>query len=553
MTENTHSVSVLEPPNQTQAKALVTPAPASEKKPGLWPWLVQSGPTFLVLVLLAGLAYWGHHTGWTMPKFEALFGGGEQSNGDWCAEHSVPESICVECDESLLPRLKSAWCRTHGVHACPFERPDLAQVKNPPPVTKDDLDRAQRALDLKERSENNSKCKMHQRRLQLASEEVLNKMGIDILPVAYAPIVETVVASGEITFEQPRVAPLASPVAGRVWYVTEKGQIGAVVQRGNVLAVIDAVEVGKAKAEFLQAFAQLDLRAKSLDNIKDAVAKGAISQARFLELDTAMREGQIRLLGAQQALVNLGLPIRTQDIKGMAPENLARYMQFLGIPDVLAKRLDAETTSANLFPILAPRDGIVTAAKTVPGEVVDPTKTLFVVADTSQMWLILNVRNEDVKYLKTRDAKAGKPGQTVKFRPDGSAEDVTGELVWKSTQVDEKTRTVQFRAELPNPNGTLLANTFGMGHVVLREEKNAVVIPNESLHWEGDCNIVFVRDKNFLEPGAPKVFHVRTVRPGVKTATYTEIIAGLLPGEVVATKNSASLRAELRKNSLGAG
>ena len=44
-----------------------------------------------------------------------------------------------------------------------------------------------------------------------------------------------------------------------------------------------------------------------------------------------------------------------------------------------------------------------------------------------------------------------------------------------------------------------------------------------------------------------------TVRPGVKNGDYTEIIAGLLPGEVIATKNSAVLRAELLKNSLGDG
>ena len=104
----------------------------------------------------------------------------------------------------------------------------------------------------------------------------------------------------------------------------------------------------------------------------------------------------------------------------------------------------------------------------------------------------------------------------MKFRPDGSKTDVNGELIWKSTQVDEKTRTVQFRAELPNPDGSLLANTFGTGHIVLREEKKAVVVPNEAVHWEGDCHVVFVRDKNFSREGAPKVFHVRTVRPGVK-------------------------------------
>jgi cobalt-zinc-cadmium efflux system membrane fusion protein len=64
---------------------------------------------------------------------------------------------------------------------------------------------------------------------------------------------------------------------------------------------------------------------------------------------------------------------------------------------------------------------------------------------------------------------------------------------------------------------------------------------------------VFVRDKNFLHEGAPKVFHVRKVRPGARDDKYTEIIAGVLPGEVVATKGSGTLRGELLKNNLGEG
>ena len=49
------------------------------------------------------------------------------------------------------------------------------------------------------------------------------------------------------------------------------------------------------------------------------------------------------------------------------------------------------------------------------------------------------------------------------------------------------------------------------------------------------------------------MFHVRTVRLGAKNEKFTEIIAGVLPGEVVATKGSDVLRAELLKNNLGEG
>lgn len=556
-------ITMIEPPAKANSSSIATPIDSS-KSPDTWlAWLGRSGPTLLVFVLLGGVAYLGHHTGWTIPKFADLFSRSNSEKNDWCEEHSVPESICVECNESLMPRPKSTWCPIHGVHNCPFERPELAQVKVTPTISKDDLDRAKRALDLKDRKENSKNCKQHLRRIQFASDDIVKKMGIDVMPVSREPIFESVSASGEIIAAQPLVAPVSAPVAGRVALITEKGIIGTKVKRGDVLALLDAVEVGKAKAELLQAYAQTDLRKKTVDLLTPLTSQGVVPQSRVREADLALRESRIRLLGAQQALNNMGLPIQVEEGMSVSVEQLAQRLHFFGIPPEIASGLDAKTMTANLMPITAPRDGIVTAAKMALGEMADPGKPLFIVSDTSRMWLVLNVRSEDVEYLRIRDPETGFQGQAVKFRADGSKKVVEGKLVWKSTDVDEKTRTVQYRAELPNPSGLLLANTFGTGQIVLRaegrsslndpEERDAIVVPTEAIHWEGDCHIVFVRDKNFLASDGLKVFHVRSVRPGVTNGPNTEIIAAVLPGEVVATKNSGSLRAELLKNNLGAG
>jgi hypothetical protein len=88
---------------------------------------------------------------------------------------------------------------------------------------------------------------------------------------------------------------------------------------------------------------------------------------------------------------------------------------------------------------------------------------------------------------------------------------------------------------------------------VLREETDAIVIPNEAIHWDGCCHVVFVRDKHFFEPNSPKFFHVRKVRLGAQEGDHTEVIAGLVPTEVIASKNSVVLEAQLLKSNLGAG
>jgi cobalt-zinc-cadmium efflux system membrane fusion protein len=163
------------------------------------------------------------------------------------------------------------------------------------------------------------------------------------------------------------------------------------------------------------------------------------------------------------------------------------------------------------------------------------------------LWLNLNVRQADARYVTY--------GQKVLFSPSDSVNEPEdqGTVSWISTGADDVTRTVKVRVDLPNEDGRLRANTFGTGRIVLREEPKAIVVPSEAIHWDGTCNIVFVRDKDFFKKDAPKIFHVRSVRTGVKDGDSTEIIAGLLPGEVVASKNSVILEAQLLKANLGAG
>ena len=550
MTEKARTVGPLALPQAEWAQPQHAPV---GPRGGFLGWLTgRAVPNLLILFALGALAYWGHHNGWKLPRFAELAGGAGEGKDDWCAEHSVPESECVECNPGLLPRAQSyGWCKAHGVHECPLEHPDVAQVKYTPRVTQDDLDRARRALEFAVRPANSPKCKLHQRRIQFASDQAVARAGVEVAAAWEAPVTESVPANGEITYDPTRVARLSSRVPGTVWRVLK--EVGQPVREGEVLALVDAAEVGRAKAEYLQAFAQLRLRSVTVERMTPLVREGNTSEAVYRAAEAALEEGRIRLLAARQALVNLGLPIRDEELKELATEEVARRVQFLGLPEALAKALDAKTTTANLVPVTAPLDGVVVDRKVVPGEQVGAAKALFVVADTRRMWLTLQVRQEDARLLRARDAHSGAPGQTVRFLPGGADQEVAGEVVWVSTAVDEKTRTVQARADLADPDGRLRANTFGSGRVILREEKRAVVVPSEAVQWEGDCHVVFVRDKNFEEKGAPKVFHTRTVRPGARDGAVTEIIAGVLPGEMVVARGSGLLRSELLKNNLGEG
>ena len=74
------------------------------------------------------------------------------------------------------------------------------------------------------------------------------------------------------------------------------------------------------------------------------------------------------------------------------------------------------------------------------------------------------------------------------------------------------------------------------------------LLPRRCYPFEGQCVAVH----SFSRP-ASQSSRWRSVRPGVVEGDTTEIIAGVIPGEVIAAKNSMVLEAQLLKSNLGAG
>lgn len=523
----------------------------------------RHGPTLAVLVALAATAYWGHRTGWKAPQVAALWSRAAPAKEDWCDAHNVPDSRCISCHPELagadakdwckehgVPESKctvchpeiltkgeaSDWCKEHGVpeSQCTLCHPEIAVKGEPPPAaasTTVTLDPTAKV------APNPLTCQSHALRVQFASPAAVGKAGLTLAAVEERPMAATVTGNGEITYDQTRLARVSSRVPGIVWRVEK--EIGQAVRQGEFLALVDSVEVGRAKAEFLQTIAFLDLKEKTLQRIRSSTESGFRTQGELQEAEAALRDARIRLFNAQQALANLGLPIRLEEVTGLADEQLAERVRFLGLPEALTQRSDRSPTTATLLPLISPADGVVIAVDVVAGEVIESAKPLLVVADTRRMWARVDVRLENAARLAL--------GQAVHFRPDGNPEETAvGAIAWISTAVDEKTRTLRVRANLENPNGRLRAGAFGSARIVVREAAAAIAVPDEAVHWEGCCHVVFVRLTD-------EIFQTRKVRLGVKSGGFTEVLVGLLPGEVVATAGSHVLKSEIQKSRLGAG
>jgi len=456
--------------------------------------------SMLVLVVLGGIAVWGHITHWQFGGHaHAADGAHDEAAAD---PHAPPHAPASPSGDHAAPAAASPPSALGELGPATVEASPVAPA-----------------------------------RVKFDSAEGVRRAGIQTLAVEHQALDEYVEGVGVVGYDQTKRAQLSCRVTGFVWRV--EVYLGEPVKKDAVLAIVDSSEVGRLKAELLQSLAQVEVRTQIRKSLDASVS--AANHIRRVELE--LREAKTSLYNAQQNLANLGLRIHADDLLPLNEEQRARRLRFLGLPESITAELDPELTTANLIPLTAPFDGIVIGHEITIGEIVAPEKAQMEIADTTQMWITMDLHQEHAIRLAT--------GQELSFTTDGAPIDVQSQISWISTEVDERTRTVAVRAVVDNPliegenpqyggQRLLRANTFGKGRVRVREKPSALVVPNLAVQWDEGKYFVFVRV-------ADDTFEARPVELGTVTDKSTEIVAGLKPGDVIATIGSHVLKSEIQQ------
>jgi len=529
---------------------------------------------------------------------------------DWCAEHGVPESVCTRCDPGLAAKFKAAddWCAEHGLpeSQCalcdPAVKTKWAALR---PRASDDggvdigggirLERGRRLLT----GANDALCQVDLLRVRFVDRSIVEKAGIRTAPATLRRISATIEVPAEVEFDQTRVAQVTPQVGGVVREALVNA--GDQVDVGALLAVIESSELGEAKSRFIElrakhALAQADYdRARQIHEGAQQLLAVCTAEASFEELSAKL--GEVRVGEAKSKLLrahaNLLLARTTeqrarqllarqvsseQDYEqarsawaatqaefwalrediAFASErdylNAARELQvartvlqaaerklhILGLSHEQIATLAGESDETlSRYVLRSPLAGRVIQRRVAVGELVDQTTALLTVADTSSMWLMMNAQERDLLQLR--------PGLPVLCTIDGlPGRSFEGRITWIASQVDERTRTVQVRAQLPNQDGLLRARMFGSARIVVHDNEPAVTVPAEAVQTDGCCQLVFVRQDE-------DVFQPRKVALGSSANGFVEVLDGLKEGELVATTGSFLMKTEILKGNLGAG
>ena len=128
-----------------------------------------------------------------------------------------------------------------------------------------------------------------------------------------------------------------------------------------------------------------------------------------------------------------------------------------------------------------------------------------------------------------------KPGQEVTILVDAYPTDsFKGKIYALEPAVDEKTRTILVRAQIPNPQARLRPGMFARVNVLLSTRQNAILIPEEAIWPQGRDTFVFrvVDGKAALTK----------IELGVRRPGQVEVLKGLAANDVVVTDGQIKLK-----------
>ena len=349
-------------------------------------------------------------------------------------------------------------------------------------------------------------------RIMLA-EGAAEQVNLEYHTVREQTVSERLRANAETRYPPSKYARVAPRISGIVREV--KAMLGAEVDDGDVLAIVESAEYGQAKADYLQTLAILDLRRSTYDRERELVEK-KISAGRELPAAKAkLTEARLAVKRAAQRLVSSGLAA-----------------------DEIETLLERQDTSP-LLEVVAPFKGRVVETSAVIGEVASPQRPIFSVASMRRMWVSIDVYEADLAKIEE--------GQRVFFTVNGiPGQRFRGKVVAIGGEVDDRTRTVPVFAEVKNVRGLLRAQMFGQAQIVVAPPESKLLIPKAAVQSDGDCSLVFVSPKK-------NVFQSRGIELGTAFENGYEVRSGLAAGERVVTVGSFLLRTEVLRGQIGAG
>lgn len=341
-------------------------------------------------------------------------------------------------------------------------------------------------------------------------------------------LLQTVVASGRVL--APTRVSLASTVTGRVTKVLARE--GERVRAGQLLVELERDEAQAAVAQARAGVAQAEARLEQLsrftsplmaEEVRQAETNLALAQTEFERTRRLVETGAAPRSQLDDARKTLDLAqSRRQSTKlqlaSAGDQGSDRRLAEAALRQARAA-LDATRARLAQLRIEASGDGLLLTRNVEPGEVVQPGRTLLVLARDAPTQLVVQLDEKNLAYVRL--------GQAARASADAFANDrFAARVAFLAPLVDAQRGTVEVRLDVPQPPAYLRPDMTVSVDIEVGRRPNALALPAELVREAagGSPWVLVVKDQHAER---------RAIRLGVRGDGMVEVLEGLAEGDAV--------------------
>jgi len=236
------------------------------------------------------------------------------------------------------------------------------------------------------------------------SKAARERAEIQTSPVEYRPLAVTVRMVGKIEYDETRLAHISAWVGGRIDRLFVD-YAGIRVRKGDHLAEIYSPDLRTVEEEYLIALRRAQAAKKGSDADETASAEAIRSAAR-------------------------------------------KKLELWGVLPAQIEELERTGRTSDRMTIYSPIGGTVIEREAFAGKYVMMGERLFTIAGLDVVWAMLDAYEIDLKWIHY--------GEAVEFETDAYPGQLfKGRIAFVSPILNEMTRTVKVRVNVPNPDGRL--------------------------------------------------------------------------------------------------
>jgi membrane fusion protein, heavy metal efflux system len=323
---------------------------------------------------------------------------------------------------------------------------------------------------------------------------------IQVLTIQPTTLTRSLRLTGAVAYNNFRTTPVITQVSGPVSRIVVVP--GQRVQKGQPMLYVASPDYSQLRTNFLKARDAYALAEKSYARAKDLYEHHAIAEQNLEQAESAEVQAGGDLASSEAALKVMGITD----------------------PDALVK-----APPSFEVPVRAPIGGEVVEQDVAVGQLIQPATTqCFMISDTSNVWVLVNVYQKDLPYVRT--------GDQVDIQTDTYPQVFHGKISYVAASLDPATRTLQARIETENPGQKLKKDMYVSTVVKAGTIKDAIAVPDSAI-LRDNVNQPFV----YAESGTNQ-FGQRSVTLGEDLSGQTQITSGLKPGDRVVGDGSLFLQ-----------